>query len=97
MVLDQKTILKELERVVDPEIGVSIVHMNMIDKLEINGGEIKINFHLTSPYCPPMFALKIAHDIKQIVSKIDGVKSVQLNVSGHTMTDELNKTINQKV
>lgn len=86
---------EELDKVMDPELGMSIVELQLIDKLAVSkDGDIEIEFHLTSPFCPPMFGLKICQDIKENVSKIDGVKSVKLNVTQHYMAEYMNKTVN---
>ncbi|MBI2084866.1 MAG: iron-sulfur cluster assembly protein [Candidatus Aenigmarchaeota archaeon] len=93
--LDKKTIMKELEKVMDPELGVPITEMELVDKVEIKDGEVSIDFHLTAPYCPPMLALKMAYDIKGVVLQIPGVKSVKLNMSGHYISAELNREVNK--
>jgi metal-sulfur cluster biosynthetic enzyme len=87
---------EELEKVIDPEIGVPIVEMNLVDKVEISEkGDLLIEFHLTTPFCPPVFALKMAQDIKERLSKIEGVRSVRVQVKDHYMADYINKTINE--
>ena len=93
--LNKKIILKELEKVIDPELNVSIVELELVDKVEIKDGEVTVDFHLTAPYCPPMLALKMAYDMKDVVSNIEGVKSVKLNMTGHYMSTELNKEVNK--
>ena len=93
--LDKKMILKELEKVIDPELGVSITELELLDKIEIKDGEVTIDYHLTAPYCPPMLALKMAYDIKDVVSNIPDVKSVELNMAGHYLSTELNKEVNK--
>ncbi len=60
--VDLKDVQRQLSKVVDPEIGVPIVEMNLVDKLDINGGNVDIQYHATTPYCPPVFALKISQD-----------------------------------
>ncbi len=93
--IDKKAVMKELEKVIDPELNVSIVELELVDKIEIKDGEITIDFHLTAPYCPPMLALKMAYDMKDVVSNIDGVEKVKLTMSGHYLSAELNKEVNK--
>jgi len=93
--LSKKTVLKELEKVIDPELGVPITEMELVDKIEIEDGEVTIEYHLTAPYCPPMLALKMAFDMKEVVSHIPGVKSVKLSMSGHYLSEQLNKEVNK--
>ncbi len=79
----------------DPELGMSIMELNLIDKLHVSEeGSVDIEFHLTAPFCPPMFALKIAQDIKAGVSRVEGVKSVKLNLTQHYLAEYVNKAVN---
>ena len=45
--VDLKEVQRELSKVIDPEIGVPIVEMNLIDKLDIQGRQRR---HLLSRY-----------------------------------------------
>jgi metal-sulfur cluster biosynthetic enzyme len=65
--VDMKEIQRQLSRVVDPEIGMPIVEMNLIDKLDIKDGNVDLQYHATTPYCPPIFALKISQDLKNSI------------------------------
>ncbi len=90
-----ESVEEALATIVDPEIGLPILELNMVDKIEINGGDVSIDFHLTAPLCPPVFALKIASDIKEAVSRIKGVKSVKVNLKQHYLADMINKEVNK--
>jgi metal-sulfur cluster biosynthetic enzyme len=41
-----------LKEVYDPEIGVSIVDMGLVRKIEEVDGEVQITMILTTPFCP---------------------------------------------
>ena len=87
-------IMVELSKVMDPEIGVPITEMNLIDDISIVGNEVTVKYHLTMPFCPPIFALSIGKDIKNRVLSINDVKKVTVVLSDHQMSDEINKRIN---
>jgi len=87
--------MKELEKVVDPEIGIPITEMRLVDDVKIEGDKVLVEFHLTMPYCPAMFATEIARGIKTVVSKIKGVKSVQVKLKNHYMAEEINREVNR--
>ncbi len=86
--------MKELAKVIDPEIGIPITEMKLIDNIEINDNEVTIEYHLTMPFCPPVFALAIGQDIKRRVSAIDDVTKVTTVLSGHQMAEDINKKVN---
>jgi len=93
--IDMKEIQRQLSKVIDPEIGVPIVEMNLIDKLDIKDGNVDIQYHATTPYCPPIFALKISQDMKTNVQQVKGVKDVRVVVSGHYLSDAVNRQVNK--
>jgi|TARA_B100002003_G_scaffold88176_1_gene82456 metal-sulfur cluster biosynthetic enzyme len=92
--VDKEDIMKELAKVIDPEIGIPITEMKLIDNIEINDNEVTIEYHLTMPFCPPVFALAIGQDIKRRVSAIDDVTKVTTVLSGHQMAEDINKKVN---
>jgi metal-sulfur cluster biosynthetic enzyme len=93
--VDLKEVQKQLSKVVDPEIGMPIVEMNLIDKLEVQDGIVIIEYHATTPYCPPIFALKISQDMKTNALQAKGVKDVKVTVKGHYLADAVNKQVNK--
>jgi ATP-binding protein involved in chromosome partitioning len=93
--VDKEQVRNELAKVVDPEIGMPITEMNLIDEIDINEkSEVTVKYHLTMPFCPPVFALAIGQDIKKRVSSLEGVTKVTAILSNHQMADEINKRIN---
>jgi metal-sulfur cluster biosynthetic enzyme len=87
---------KALEKVYDPEIGVPITEMKLVEKIDIRDGDIVVDYHLSMPYCPPMFAIKIGQDIKKTVSGIEGVKSIKVNLKNHYLADQINELVNKE-
>ena len=84
-----------LSKIIDPELGRSITEMNLIDKMSVSGGAVDIEFHLTAPFCPPVFALKIASDIKAAALATQGVKEAKVTLRGHYLADAVNKQVNK--
>lgn len=51
--MDKAEQIKEkLRGVVDPEVGMDLVEMNMIEDITIEGDRAKIVFRPTSSFCP---------------------------------------------
>ncbi len=92
--VEKPQIVKELSQVVDPEVGVPITEMDLVDDITIDGGIVSVGFHLTAPFCPPMFALEIAQEIKRRVSALEGVREVKVSMTGHFMAEEINRRVN---
>src|SRR5437870_10681363 len=83
-------VTRELEKVVDPEIGLPITEMHLVDEIDIKeDGILFIKYHLTAPFCPPIFAEDIGMNIRQLTSKLDGVKKVTVILRSEEHTSEL--------
>jgi len=93
--VDVKEVQKQISKIVDPEIGMPIVEMNLIDKLDIKDGEVDVEYHATTQYCPPVFALKISQDLRDGLLQVKGVKGVKVMVTGHYFADAINRQVNK--
>src|SRR5215208_5305932 len=91
----RRLIFDELSKIVDPEIGVSIMELELIDKVDIEEKDVNVDFHLTSPFCPAVFGFKIAQDVRDNIYRIDGIENVKINVSNHFMAEAINKQVNE--
>ncbi|MGI0047691.1 MAG: metal-sulfur cluster assembly factor [Nitrosotalea sp.] len=90
----RRQIFDELTKVVDPEINVSIMELELVDNIDIAGSDVKVDLHLTSPFCPAIFGFKIAQDVHDNLLKIDGINDVKVNVSNHFMAEAINNQVN---
>ena len=87
-------IFDELSKIVDPEINTSIVELELIDEVDISDSNVKVDLHLTSPFCPAVFGFKICQDVHDYLLKVDGVEDVKVNVSNHFMAEQINNQVN---
>ena len=93
--VDTAELESKLSKIIDPELGRPITEMKLIDKTNITGGNVEIEFHLTAPFCPPVFALKIASDIKAAALSTKGVTETKVTLRGHYLADAVNKQVNK--
>ncbi|MDG7013769.1 MAG: DUF59 domain-containing protein [Nitrososphaerota archaeon] len=94
--VDVREVQKQVSKIVDPEIGMPIVEMNLIDKLDVKDGNVDVEYHATTQFCPPVFALKISQDLKDNLAQVKGVKSVKVIVTGHYFADAINRQVNKQ-
>ena len=87
-------IFEELTKIVDPEINTSITELELIDNVDIKSDIVKVDLHLTSPFCPAVFGFKICQDIHDNLLHIEGIKDVKVNVSNHFMAEQINNQVN---
>src|ERR687884_1878812 len=91
----RRQIFDELTKIVDPEIGVSIMELELVDNVDIDSGKVSIDLHLTSPFCPAVFGFKIAQDVRDNIYRLPSINDVKVNVSNHFMADAINKQVNE--
>lgn len=84
-----------MSKIIDPELGRTITDLKLIDRLSVSGGSVDLEFHLTAPFCPPIFALKIASDIKAGLLSVPGVTDARVTLRGHYLADAVNKQVNK--
>ena len=87
-------IFDELSKIVDPEINTTITELELIDEVDISDGNVKVDLHLTSPFCPAVFGFKICQDVHDNLLRVDGINDVKVNVSNHFMAEQINNQVN---
>jgi metal-sulfur cluster biosynthetic enzyme len=87
-------VMDALKNVMDPETGMSMVDMQLINKVQETDGFVDVEFIPSSPMCPIAFYL--AEEIKKAVLKVDGVKKAKVSCKGHMMDEQINKAVNEE-
>ena len=64
-----------LRDVIDPELGLDFVELGLIYGIEIEGGDVKVTYTLTTPACP--IGPQVSEQIEEYVSELDGVEQVE--------------------
>ncbi|EDX85526.1 conserved domain protein [Synechococcus sp. PCC 7335] len=80
--LDIDSILTVLKPVQDPELQKSLVELNMIRNVEVDGGKVSFTLVLTTPACP--LREFIVEDCEKAVRTLPGVESVEVDVTAET-------------
>ncbi len=93
--VDETAINAALSKIMDPELGRPITDLKLIDKMAVAGDTVDLEFHLTAPFCPPIFALKIASDIKAGLLSVPGVRDAKVTLRGHYLAEAVNKQVNK--
>ena len=81
-----------LRGVIDPGTNLDIMRMKLVRDLSIDqDGRVSLIFRPSSPVCP--MAFKLAYDIRNAVQETEGVKEVEVKVSGYNRADELTEVL----
>jgi metal-sulfur cluster biosynthetic enzyme len=71
---DPEEITEALANVIDPELGLDFVELGLIYDVEVNEGNVKVTFTLTSPGCP--IGPQVSEQIEEFVGEVEGVEEV---------------------
>ncbi|MEM9945188.1 MAG: Mrp/NBP35 family ATP-binding protein [Cyanobacteria bacterium P01_D01_bin.36] len=80
--LDSESVLEVLKPVQDPELQKSLVALNMIRNVEVDGGNVSFTLVLTTPACPLREFIK--EDCEKAVRTLPGVESVEIEITAET-------------
>jgi metal-sulfur cluster biosynthetic enzyme len=90
----RQAILNRLSSVIDPETGVDVVRMRLVQAFEVDdAGRVSYTFRPSSPFCP--LAVSLAIDVKSAIAEVPGVTQQTVQVSGYVQASELTEMVNK--
>jgi metal-sulfur cluster biosynthetic enzyme len=90
----RSAIIARLEQVIDPETGVDVMRMRLVEDLAVDdAGRVSYKFRPSSPLCP--IAVPLSQEIYSAVSQVDGVAEQDMQVVGYLQEKELTELIRQ--
>ena len=90
----RKAILTRLSAVIDPETGVDVVRMRLIEDLAVDEeGVVRYKFRPSSPLCP--LAVPLTLSIRKVVGQVEGVTQQEIEVTGYIKAEELNAMLRE--
>ncbi|NET37002.1 MAG: Mrp/NBP35 family ATP-binding protein [Cyanothece sp. SIO1E1] len=81
-ILESDSVLEVLRPVEDPELRKSLVELNMIRNVKVDGGQVSFTLVLTTPACP--LREFIVEDCERAVRTLPGVETVSVDVTAET-------------
>lgn len=90
----EQRILDRLRAVIDPETGVDVVRMRLIEELRVDeqSGQVRYIFRPSSPLCP--LAVTLALHVQRAVAAVEGVKGQEVSVAGYVGAQQLTELLN---
>ena len=74
----RQPVLAALHRVVDPEVGLSIIKLGLVYDLRIAGGAVDVVMTLTTRGCPLQHA--ITEGVRKVVAELPWVTTVNVRI-----------------
>jgi len=91
----REAIIERLKSVIDPETGVDVVRMRLVENLIVKpGGRVSYTFRPSSPLCP--IAVFLVQQVKDAVDSVPGVISQKIEVDGYVAAEQLTELINKE-
>ncbi len=86
-------ILDSLKKVIDPETGMDVIRMRLVQDLVVQeNGNVKYSFRPSSHLCP--LAVPIAMSIVEAVANVDGVTHQDVSVVDYVQSEQLSGLLN---
>ena len=90
----RERVLRRLEGVIDPETGVDVVRMRLVEALTVDEeGLVSYRFRPSSPFCP--LAVSLALSIRRAVADVEGVTDQEIEVVGYVNADQVNAILRE--
>src|SRR4051812_326778 len=77
MVVSRDAVMHALEDVIDPELKRSVVELDMVRNVTIDGGDVGVTIALTVPGCP--LRASFEEQVADALRPIEGIRSVTLD------------------
>jgi len=88
---------ERLDRVTDPELDTSIVELEYIDEIRIDGDEVSVAMTLPTAWCSPAFAWMMTTDARDEVAALPGVAHARIELREHMHEREINRGVNERL
>ena len=91
----KQSVTERLEQVIDPETGVDVMRMRLIENLQVqaDSGHVRYQFRPSSPLCP--LAVHLALSIRDAVAEVPGVREQEIEVVGYVGAAGLNALLSK--
>jgi metal-sulfur cluster biosynthetic enzyme len=87
-------IVERLSEVIDPETGVDVIRMRLIEDLAVDeSGCVQYKFRPSSPLCP--IAVPLSQMIQNAVASVPGVTGQDMEIVGYIQAEELNALLRE--
>jgi metal-sulfur cluster biosynthetic enzyme len=93
----EAAIRERLDRVTDPELDTSIVELEYVDEIRIDGDEVRVAFTLPTAWCSPAFAWMMATDARDEVEALPGVTRATVELREHMHEAEINRGVDERL
>lgn len=90
----KEAILKQLDRVLDPELDQSVLKLGFIKSIEAKNGHLTVETQLPTSWCSPNFAYMMAEDLRRELLSVDSIQEVTVRVQDNVVSAAIEAGVN---
>jgi metal-sulfur cluster biosynthetic enzyme len=87
--VSEAAVLEALRSVFDPELDESLVELGFLDRLDITGDRVELSLRLPTFWCAPNFSYLMAHDAREQLLRVPGVRQARVRLLDNAYSDEI--------
>ena len=92
--IDRAAVDGALATVNDPELDRSLVELDFVRTVAIDGPDVRVELRLPTYWCSANFAYIMAEDARNAIAALPGVGSVEIALVDHFMSDAVTDGVN---
>lgn len=81
---------RALDTVRDPELDESIVRLDFVASVQVDGGRVTVELRLPTYFCAPNFAYLMVADASAALAAVPGVEEARVTLEDHFASSEIN-------
>jgi metal-sulfur cluster biosynthetic enzyme len=89
----EAAVLDALSGVRDPELDEPITDLKFVSDLRVGENTVNVTLRLPTPFCAPNFAYLMAHDAREALLSVPGVREARVVLEDHHTADEINASM----
>ena len=89
-------VLEALDSVTDPELDRSIVELEYVDAVDINGAHVLVRITLPTAWCSPAFAWMMIADARDAIETAPTVEEATVVLEAHMHDEEITRGVNDR-
>ena len=91
---DRALMLEKLQRVLDPELDESVLHLGFIESLHVHEGQATVALHMPTSWCAANFVYMMAEDIRHALLTVESIHAVTIRVGEHFAAPTIETAVN---
>lgn len=93
---DREAIRGALEGVTDPELDRSIVDLEYVDEITIDGSRVTVAITLPTAWCSPAFAWMMTVDARDAIAELATVEEATVTLQEHMHGEEITRGVDER-